>query len=144
MTVNERFATWLADAMRAAGLDIDRQRGGGRKALADTLGVSPSTVARWLNGTSEPEPAMYEPLAAALDVNAATMLVETGILSANSLSQLQRSGVRSQPTTAAQMADQLGIHDPHERADFIRYVEGRARRLRAAESDGEAGDAVAT
>jgi transcriptional regulator with XRE-family HTH domain len=145
MTLNERYAAWLADAMRAAGLEIDKQRGGGRMALATAVGVSPSTVARWLDAKSLPSPEYYEPIAAALGVSAATMLVETGILSAESLLQLQRSGVRSQPITAAQAADGLGLHDPHERAEFIREVERRYRRgLRAAESDGEAGDAVAT
>lgn len=144
MTLNERYATWLADAMRAKGMEIDKQRGGGRMALATAVGVSPSTVARWLDAKSMPSPEYYEPLAAALGVSAATMLVETGILSADSLSQLQRSGVRSQPVTAEQVADDLGITDAHERDEFIRDVERRTRRhLRAAETQGEAGGAAA-
>lgn len=145
MTLNEQFAAWLADAMRAKGMEIDKQRGGGRMALATTVGVSPSTVARWLDGKSVPSPEYFEPIADALDVSAGTMLVETGILSAESLMKMQRSGVRSQPITAAQAADDLGIHDPDARAEFIRAVETQTRRhLRAAGSDGEAGEAVAT
>jgi transcriptional regulator with XRE-family HTH domain len=144
MTLNETFSAWLADAMRAAGMDIDRQRGGGRTALATKLGVSPSSVARWLDGKATPSPEFYEPLAAAVGVPVTDMLVETGILSAESLLHLHRSGVRSQPITAAQAADQLGIHDPNERASFIQDVERRVRHLRPADSDGDAGDAVAT
>lgn len=144
MTLNERFAAWLADAMRTAGLEIDRQRGGGRMTLATAVGVSPSTVARWLDAKSTPSPEYYEPLAEALKVPVGDMLVETGILSADSLSQLQRSGVRSQPITVAQAADDLGIHDPDARAEFARQVERlKGRRLRAAD-DGDAGEAVAT
>jgi len=145
MTLNEKFAAWLADAMRAAGMEIDKQRGGGRMALATAVGVSPSTVARWLDAKSLPSPEYYEPLAEALGVSAVMMLVETGILSAESMMKLERPGVRSQPITAAQVADSLGIHDVDARAEFIRNVERQTRRhLRTAESDGEADDAVAT
>jgi transcriptional regulator with XRE-family HTH domain len=144
MTLNERFAAWLAAAMRGAGLEIDRQRGGGRMALATKLGVSPSTIGRWLDGKSMPGPEVYEPLAVALGVPVADMLTGTGILSSESLQHLHQTGVRSQPITAAQAADELGIHDPHERAEFIQDVERRVRRLRSAASDDEAGGAVAT
>jgi transcriptional regulator with XRE-family HTH domain len=144
MTLNERFAAWLADAMRAAGMDIDRQRGGGRMTLATKLGASPSSVARWLDGKATPSPEFYEPLAEALGVPVGNMLIETGILSSESLLHPRQTGVRSQPITAAQAADQLGIHDPDERAGFIRDVERRVRRLRPAESEGGAGGAVAT
>lgn len=144
MTLNEQFAGWLADTMRAAGLEIDRQRGGGRMTLATAVGVSPSTVARWLDAKSLPSPEYYESLADALGVPAGEMLVKTGILSAESLQHTQRSGVRSQPITAEQLADELCIHDPADRAEFIRELQAlTARHLRAA-SDGETDEAVAT
>lgn len=144
MTLSEQFAAWLAQAMRQAGLEIDRQRGGGRTALAAAVGVSQSTVARWLDGKAAPSPEYFEPIADAVGVPVITMLVESGIISAESLNKLTRSDVRSQPITPAQAADDLGFTDPVERADFIREVKARnRRRLRAADTDGGTGGAVA-
>jgi transcriptional regulator with XRE-family HTH domain len=145
MTITEQYAAWLAAAMRAAKLDIDRQRGGGRKALAEAVGVSPSTVARWLDAKSTPSPEYFEPIADAVGVDVGVMLVESGIISAESLHQMGRSDVRSQAHTPAQAADALGITDPVERAKFMRDLATRNRRhLRSAEqSDGETGGAVA-
>lgn len=145
MTLSEQYAAWLAGAMRAAGLDIDRQRGGGRKALADAVGASPSSVTRWLDGKAVPSPEYFEPIANAVGVPVITMLVESGIISAESLTQLQRSDVRSQPTTPEQAADDLDIHNPDERAALARDMASRTRRhLHAAESDGDTGGAIAT
>ena len=144
MTKHEKYAAWLAGAMRAAGLDIDRQRGGGRKALAIAIGVAPSTVGRWLDGLSSPSPELFEPIADAVGVDVGVMLVESGIISAESLPQLARPDVRS-GLTPAQTADKLGYTDPVERAQFMRDLATRNRRhLRTAvEPDGEPGDAVA-
>ncbi|WP_035796329.1 helix-turn-helix domain-containing protein [Kitasatospora mediocidica] len=145
MTLNEQYAAWLAKTMRATeGFDIDKQRGGGRMALATAVGVSPSTVARWLDAKSTPSPEYYEPIAKALGVDPIVMMVESGIISAEYLTRMQRSDVRSQPITPEQAADDLGIHDPDEREQFFRDVARRTRRhLRPAESDGETGGAVA-
>jgi transcriptional regulator with XRE-family HTH domain len=145
MTIAEQFAAWLAGAMRAAGLDIDRQRGGGRMALAQAVGVAPSSVARWLDGKSVPSPELFEPIADAVGVPVGVMLVESGIISAESLTQMGRSDVRSGLHTPAQAADALGITDPVERAAFMRDLATRNRRhLRsAAEPDGDEGGAVA-
>lgn len=143
-TLAERYGAWLATAMRNAGLDIDRQRGGGRKALADTLGVSASTVGRWLNGETVPSPELFESIADALGVPVRDMLVETGIISAKALTKNHRTEVASAPITPTQAADALGITDPAERAEFIQMLEARARRhLRATDSDGGTGGAVA-
>lgn len=144
MTLSEQYAAWLADAMRAAGLDIDRQRGGGRQALAQAVGVSPSTVARWLAGASMPSPEHFEPIADTVGVPVVTMLVDSGIISAGSLTLSQSTGVRFQPITPTQAADDLGLTDPVERALFFREFADRNRRhLRAADDDGEPGGAVA-
>lgn len=145
MTIAEQYAAWLSSAMRAAGLDIDRQRGGGRKALAQAVGVSPSSVGRWLDGRAVPSPELFEPIADAVGVDVGIMLVESGIISAESLTQMGRSDVRSQAHTPAEAADALGITDPVERAKFMREMADRNRRhLRsAADPDGGSGGAVA-
>lgn len=78
--LTETFSAWLAKAMRAAGLEIDRQRGGGRKDLAEAIGVSNSTVARWLDGHTLPGVEYLDRIARALNVRPIDMLVESGIL----------------------------------------------------------------
>jgi transcriptional regulator with XRE-family HTH domain len=85
MTLAQQFADWLADAMRRAQLDIDRQQGGGRVALANKLGVSRSTVSRWLDGKALPSPEYFQPIADAVGVPVAELLIGAGIVSAESL-----------------------------------------------------------
>lgn len=145
MTTAEQFAAWLAQAMRAAGLDIDSQRGGGRTALAQAIGASKTSVSRWLDGKATPSPELFEPIADAVGVPVGVMLVESGIISAESLPQNGRSDVRSQAHTPAEAADELGITDPVQRAQFMRDLALRNRRhLRTAgQPDGESGGAVA-
>ena len=113
-------------------------------ALAQAVGVAPSSVARWLDGKSVPSPELFEPIADAVGVAVGVMLVESGIISAESLPQLGRSDVRS-GLTPAQAADELGITDPVQRAQFMRDLATRNRRhLRAAaEPDGDEGGAMA-
>ncbi|NUP24149.1 MAG: helix-turn-helix transcriptional regulator [Streptomyces sp.] len=143
-TLAERYGAWLATAMRNAGLDIDRQRGGGRTQLANALNVSQSTVARWLDGKVVPSPELFEAIADAVGVPVRDMLVETGIISAKALTKNDRSEVASSPITPTQAADALGVTDPAERAEIIQILEARARHhLRATDSDGGTGGAVA-
>jgi transcriptional regulator with XRE-family HTH domain len=47
---------------------------GGKKALAATLSVDPTTISRWLNGTSQPNEATLRQLAAYFGVSAGTDL----------------------------------------------------------------------
>ena len=114
-------------------------------ALAKAVDVPPRTVARWLYAKSSPSPEYFEPIADTVGLDVGTMLVESGIISAESLPQAGRSDVRSQAHTPAQAADELGITDPIERAQFMRDLAIRHRRhLRsAAESDDGTGGAVA-
>jgi transcriptional regulator with XRE-family HTH domain len=142
MTMADQYAAWLARAMRAAGLDIDRQRGGGRKALAEAVGVAPTTVTRWLEARSVPSPEHFEAIADAVGVPVVKMLVENGIISAESVTLEHQSGVRFQPTPA-QAADELGITDPVERARFMRELAQRNRRHLRIADNGDEGDAVA-
>lgn len=140
MTPSEQFATWLAPAMRAAGYDIDSQRGGGRSTLAERVGVAPSTINRWLTGKSMPDPDKFEPLAAALGVDPIEMLHEIGVLSAKTPTTSHETAVRSRPITPSQVADELGIDDPVDREAFLAMVQALAKRtkLTAAPEEGSA------
>jgi transcriptional regulator with XRE-family HTH domain len=132
-TTAERFAAWLAAAMRRAGLDIDSQQGGGRAVLAEEIGVSRSTVTRWLQGQTLPSPDQFEPLARALDTSVEDVLVGGGIVSVESL---WTPGVQSPAASAAALADQMSV-PASRREDFITMVEllGRmARHSRATET----------
>jgi transcriptional regulator with XRE-family HTH domain len=147
MSRHPRFAQWLATAMRTAGLDIDKQRGGGRAELAERLNVSRSTITRWLEGGSLPGPEYIEPLAEALNVYVDDMLISGGIVSPG----------RMTPAGAEQAARNGGIYDsgvelpadldltklaellgylPEEQEIFVAVVETtmaalRERRIRA-------------
>jgi len=79
----QRFAAWLTQAMRDAGLDIDSQRGGGRATLADTCGVSRSTVGRWLDGQSMPSAEHFRSIAKALHVPLRDVMIGGGIMDAS-------------------------------------------------------------
>lgn len=123
MTPSQQFAAWLAPAMRRAGLDIDAQRGGGRTILADRLGVSASSIKRWLDGESMPTPDKFEAIATALNYPVIEMLVEIGVLSAKAVTPTPTTGVDFQPTTPSRAADELGITDPGDRALFLALVD---------------------
>lgn len=123
-TPAKQFGDWLKTAMRRAGLDVDSQMGGGRAAFADAVGVSRSTVKRWLDGTTLPEPTKFEPIANELGVPVMTMLVETGIVSVAQVHPLDRSEPTPEEAFAA-----LGITDPDDMA-VVRAMIDRMRELR--------------
>lgn len=114
----ERFANWLKTAMPRAGLELEGQMAGGRAALADAVGVSRSTVKRWLDGDSLPEPTKFEAIADKLGVPVVQMLVETGIIS------VQAAGLKAKPKLTPQDAARaLGITDPADVAAFLAIAE---------------------
>jgi transcriptional regulator with XRE-family HTH domain len=117
----ERFAAWLRTAMPRAGLELEGQMAGGRATLADAVGVSRSTVKRWLDGDTLPEPTKFEAIANRLGVPVVEMLVETGIIS------IEAAGLKPKPKLTPQDAARaLGVTDP----DDIRMVVAMAERLR--------------
>jgi transcriptional regulator with XRE-family HTH domain len=143
MTTAQRFAAWLAPAMRRAGLNIDSLRGGGRTEFANAVGVSPSTVNRWLGGTSAPEPDKYEQIATALNVDPIAMLVDVGIISSQTANERRKSAIDSPAITPGQAADGLGIHDPLQRQMFKVFLDGLTRApVTPSDQDGDGGAAV--
>jgi transcriptional regulator with XRE-family HTH domain len=129
--------------MRQAGYNIDALRGGGRIQLAERVGVSPSTVNRWLGAKAMPEPDKFEPLATAVGVPVVEMLVKTGIISAKAVTGDTQSDVRLRPTSPTEAADDLGITDPGDRALFLAMVERLDRSTRTAPTTGDTGGGAA-
>jgi transcriptional regulator with XRE-family HTH domain len=134
--LTENFALWLADSMRVADLDIDRQRGGGRTTLAKAVGVAPSTVARWLDGLALPSPEHLQGIADAVGVNPIEMLITSGILRIDRRDvALTPNRSSDEPETAARAALQeaatvLGI--PSTRTNlWIQTVKATAEPFRA-------------
>lgn len=119
-TPAKRFGDWLKAAMRRAGLDVDTQMGGGRAALADAVGVSRSTVKRWLDGDSLPEATKFEAISRTLGVPVPAMLVESGLVSVKAI------GMTPQPEPRAETAlEALGVTSPADQELIL----GMIRRL---------------
>ncbi|MCM2579520.1 helix-turn-helix domain-containing protein [Streptomyces meridianus] len=102
----QRFGAYTARAARAAGYDIDSPRGGGKKALATRAGMSHASVSRMLAGLTIPDTSFFESLAKALRVPVSQMLIESGIVSEESLA---RPVVSEKPLNPRDVAEQLGI-----------------------------------
>ena len=77
----QRFAEYIRPAVVAAGYDIDNPRGGGKKALAEETGMSPSSVGRMLAGQTLPEPVHLERLAEVVGVPLLDLLERSGVIS---------------------------------------------------------------
>jgi len=128
------FANYIASAARAAGYDIDTPRSGGRTALAQDAGISLSTISRLLSGERAPDPSTFEGLARALRVPLTELLIQSGIVSSESLHESPRIAVRSRPITPSEAADDLGITDPVNRELFLAMVDRLKRQERAQEA----------
>lgn len=122
-TPAQRFAAWLRGAMRRADLDVDSRMGGGRSQLAERLGVSRSTVSRWLAGETMPDPTQFESIAAVLGVPVVELLVGSGIISARAVEQLDPAAFQARPLSAEEALMQLGITDPQDQALFLAMVD---------------------
>ncbi|MFJ9771202.1 helix-turn-helix transcriptional regulator [Kitasatospora sp. NPDC101157] len=139
MTSAPRFAAWLKQAMRTAGLDVDSQRGGGRASLADACDVSRSTVGRWLDGASIPSPEHFKAIARTVGVSVADLLIGTGIMDQSDI------GAPTTTSPAADLTAELGQRwgVPDDRLPLLRTsIEALAAGLAAtkdqsAPNDGE-------
>lgn len=77
----QRFAEYIRPAVVAAGYDIDSPRGGGKKELAEAVGMSQSSVGRMLAGQTLPDPLHLEKLADVVGVPLMDLLERSGIVS---------------------------------------------------------------
>lgn len=134
MTTAQRFAEWLAPAMRRKGLNIDALRGGGKSELAEAVGVSPSTVLRWLSGKTAPDLDKYEPIATFLDTEGrkpgdATidLLVEIGVISSQTADRRRKPAIDSPSITPTDVADGMRIYDPMKRQLLRVFLDGLTR-----------------
>lgn len=134
-TPTARFAARVAEAARRAGYDL-APRAGGRARLARDSGLSETTITRMLSGERLPDPRFITPLAKVIGLNPLVLVVEAGILPAEtlqSLSETRSPQVRSQPITPEEAADQLGLENPHGR-EMLRGVIEQLRKLESTES----------
>jgi transcriptional regulator with XRE-family HTH domain len=141
MTRIQRFCTYFNEAARAADIDLQSPRGGGRSMIAERLGVSRSTVARWADGESMPSDEYWEPLAEVLGVRLRTFIVRSGIFSIESLTEENGSDVRLRPITPTEALDELDIDDPDDRSAISAVIEAARRRQKRA--DGSTGGGAA-
>lgn len=141
-TVRQRFGRLVADAAQRAGKYQGR---GGQAALADDTGMSPSAVGRMLRGETLPDPERFEAIARAVGLNVSDLLIEAGIVSAESLStpsQTRATGVGSHSITLDEAANALGITSAVGREMFAAAVERLQRTERASEADDGGGVAA--
>lgn len=133
----QRFAALIGPAARIAGYT---GHGSGAR-LARDAGMSESSVSRMLKGQSVPDLEFWAPLCDTVGVELADLLAEMGIPleSLRALSETGPSQVGSRPITPAQLADQVGIHDPIGREMLAATIE-RLKRLEDQDAADETGD----
>ncbi|MEU6222746.1 helix-turn-helix transcriptional regulator [Streptomyces sp. NPDC047042] len=122
------FAAWVEGLLRGRGYDIDSPRGGGKSRIADEAGVHRAAVTRLLHRQSMPDLETTRRLARVLDVSVREMLIRSGRLTAEELTEPRAhlpAPPASTPTrrlTVDEAAELLGVPvDRRER--FARAVE---------------------
>ncbi|MEV5677241.1 helix-turn-helix transcriptional regulator [Streptomyces sp. NPDC052179] len=126
-SVAVRFGALVTKLAIAAGYDLTA-RGGGRAALAQRTGMSPSAVGRMLAGETLPRPDQFESIAAAVHGDVTDLLVAGGVLSPNKSRNQGNSDVRSATSSQSlslspeAAADRWGITDPMIRSMLISNV----------------------
>jgi transcriptional regulator with XRE-family HTH domain len=121
-TPAERFGAWFRAQAERCGYDLS-PRGGGRAALAAATGMSASSIGRTIEGKTLPMPSQFEVIANLFDVPVRDVLVEAGIISAESWTESPGDPVRSQSFPLEQQLEQLGVTDPKLRAMLLANVE---------------------
>jgi len=145
----DRLAAYVRREAPAAGYDLDAW--GEQSRLARDASLERGTLARLLKGERMPSPATLWPLAQALsrrDGAAAPrgavirryneMLVEGGIIPAESVAHGPRPDVSSQPITAEVLADQWGVTDAKGR-ELVHDMLNRLRLLAQQPPDDQPG-----
>jgi transcriptional regulator with XRE-family HTH domain len=120
----EQFGRFTSEAARAAGYDIDSPRGGGKRDLAAAAGMSEASVSRMLAGKTIPDPKWFEPLANALGIKLATLLVESGLASKKALGGSAPKPPLRPKLTIRRAAHELGIESERGVQMFETMVNG--------------------
>ncbi|MDX3454335.1 helix-turn-helix transcriptional regulator [Streptomyces sp. ME02-8801-2C] len=123
------FAAWVEGLMRGRGYDIDSPRGGGKSRIADEAGVHRAAVTRLLHRQSMPDLETTRRLARVLDVSVREMLIRSGRLTAEELTEPRAHLPAPLPAstpmrrlTVDEAAELLGV-PADRRARFARAVE---------------------
>lgn len=130
----QRLAAYVREAALSAGYDIDSPRGGGKTQLAADSGMSLTTLSRLLSGERMPDARYFSGLAKALGVPLTELLVQSGIIPEENLTQEHLQSVRSRSLTPGDVANSWGIHDPEGR-ELVRAMYERLRTDRQAPAE---------
>jgi transcriptional regulator with XRE-family HTH domain len=125
-TRKQQFGAAVRAAAERAGYT---ERGRNARFSRDT-GMTESSVSRMFNGEAIPEPRFFQAIADAVNVRAAMLFVEAGLMkpeSLQSLSETDRSQVLSS-LTVDEAADRFGIRDEVSRQMLYATIE-RLKRL---------------
>lgn len=131
-TRGQRFAAVVVPAAKRAGYT---ERGAKARFARDT-GMGESSVTRMWQGKAVPEAKFYDAISQVTGVELGTLLVESGVLSRESLQSLSESD-RTQVgsgLTPEEAADRLGIRDEVGRELFYATID-RLKRLEDESSD---------
>ena len=134
----KEFGAFLTTLAKRAGYDVT-PNAGGRKKLAEAMGMSVSAISRNLDGVSLPRLSQFLPWAKALNVPYRTLMVDGGLIPPEEWREIDRGPVPSIPPTPGAIADSLGITDPMIRGMLTGSIEQAIRMQRAA--DGQAATA---
>lgn len=137
-----RFAAYVRRAALAAGYDVDAERGGGKKRLAEAAGMSPTSISRLLIAERMPDARFLAPLAQALNVPLPQLLIESGLFPAESLTQGPQESVGSPDITPVDVAESWGVQDEAGR-ELLRAMHERFRREREQRDQANDGSAEA-
>lgn len=121
-----RLAAYVRRHAPDAGYDLDAW--GEQSRLARDAGMDTGALARLLNGNRVPQPKMLWPLSRAIRRPYGELLVEAGIVPAESLAHLHSADVSSQPITAESLADQWGVTDEGSR-ELVKDMLARLQQL---------------
>jgi transcriptional regulator with XRE-family HTH domain len=125
----QSLAAYVREAALHAGYDIDSPRGGGKTKLATDSGMSLTTLSRLLSGERMPDARYFAGLAKALGVPLTELLVRSGIIPEENLTQEYLQSVRSRSLTPGDVANNWGIYDPEGR-ELVRAMYERFRKDR--------------
>lgn len=128
----KRLAAYVRLHAPAAGYDLEAF--GETARLARDADMDKSTLTRLLKGERLPQPKALWPLAKTLGRPYPELLVEGGIIPAESLAHMPEPGVASTPITAADLSDQWGVTDPKSR-ELVEDMLARVRQLAQAPQD---------